>query len=189
VPLPQPPGGPTLRRRTALGLLVLSGSAACTTQAGRPAGGRTQGAAGPAADPDVTLASTVLAAERAVLDRVRATAAAHPPLAVRLAATAAVHARHVRLLTRAVPPQQRSASPSPSPSTSASTPAPPVVPHGQAKALQALARAEDDLCASGKQAAFTARSGEFARLLASMAAAAAQQAAVLRAPVRAGGAR
>ena len=180
MPLPQPPGGPTLRRRTALGLLVLSGSAACTTPAGGPAGGRAQVAASTPANPDVTLASTVLAAEQAVLDQVRATTAAHPQLADRLAATQAVHERHVRLLTKAAP--RESATPSPAVPSASATPSAPAVPHRAAPALLALARAEDGLCRSGKQAALTARSGAFARVLASRAAAAAQQATLLRTP-------
>jgi hypothetical protein len=54
-------------------------------------------------------------------------------------------------------------------------------------ALTALARQEDRLSLSGRRSAFDARSGAFARVLASMAAASAQQARAL--DDAAGGAR
>jgi hypothetical protein len=71
------------------------------------------------------------------------------------------------------------ASPSGSPTGSASpSAAPPTadVPRDPDRALRRLARHEDRLSLFDRQQAFTARSGAFARLLASMAAAAAQQA-------------
>jgi hypothetical protein len=61
----------------------------------------------------------------------------------------------------------------------------PKVPADPGRALLALAQHEDRLSLDARRNAFAAGSGSFARLLASMAAAAAQQAAVLRA--RAGG--
>ena len=97
-----------------------------------------------------------------------------------------MHRQHVRLLTEAVPsdpPSPASASPSPpspaSPSASPSA-AGVHVPADRAKALAAVARAEDELGLEGKRSAFRAESGAFARILASMAAAAAQQAALVR---------
>jgi hypothetical protein len=48
-------------------------------------------------------------------------------------------------------------------------------------ALSALASAEDGLALVGRRSAFAAQSGAFARVLASMAASAAQQAATLTA--------
>lgn len=66
-------------------------------------------------------------------------------------------------------------TPSGSPSGSAS-PSTADVPRDPDRALRRLARHEDRLSLFDRQQAFTARSGAFARLLASMAAAAAQQA-------------
>ena len=188
----QPPPGPLLRRRTALGAVltagVAAGTAGCTRGVDmRPARGRSAQPveATPDVEPDVALAGTVLADEQAVLDRVRATAEAFPALAKRLAPAEEAHRRHVELLTDAVPDPSPSpsvtavtggASPEASPSASPT----PHVPRDRAKALAALARAEDALTLSAKRAAFAAESGAFARVLASMAASAAQQAALLR---------
>jgi type IV secretory pathway TrbL component len=69
-----------------------------------------------------------------------------------------------------------------SPSTAAGSPsASPAaeVPTSRRRALRAVGAAENELSAQQKQHAFASQSGAFARLLASMAAAAAQQAAVL----------
>ena len=55
------------------------------------------------------------------------------------------------------------------------------MPRDAAQALRALARHEDELSLEDKRSAFAAESGSFARVLASMAASAAQQATVLRA--------
>jgi hypothetical protein len=166
----------------------------------------------PGVDPDVVVAGDTLAAERAMLDRVSATMARHTGLAPLLTPVAAVHQAHVELLTRAVPDSATSAA---SPSGSASpTTSPPGVPTGPTaassspsagsgattetvrvprdpdRAVRDLARHEDALSLVDKQQAFTARSGAFARLLASMAAAAAQQAVVLAGSAhRSGGAR
>lgn len=127
----------------------------------------------PAVDPDVALAATVLAQERAVLARVEATVAAQPRLARRLAGTRAVHAAHVTLLGQATPPEDTPSAASPQPD-----PAP--VPRGRRGALLALVEAEEELGAALQEAAFAAESGAFARVLASAAAASAQQAVVLR---------
>ncbi|MGZ5416217.1 MAG: hypothetical protein ACXWDI_03480 [Nocardioides sp.] len=177
-----------LSRRTALLGTLVVGTAACTPYSfddkqrdpDRPAAPVEQ----PEADPDVALAATVLAAEQALVDRVDATLDAHPRLAALLAGTRATHAAHVDLLADAAPE-----SPVPSPSTSPSTamsetpePEPaPRVPRNTAQALRALARHEDELSLEDKRSAFAAQSGSFARVLASMAASAAQQSAVLRA--------
>ncbi len=172
-----------LRRRTALGGLVALGTVAagCT-------GGTDDGPAAPATRPareprpDVALAATVLAAEQDVLDLVQATMRRHHRLRGLLGNTRDVHREHVRLLTEAVPSEPASpASASPSPPSPASPSASGVhVPADRAKALAAVARAEDELGLEGKRSAFRAESGAFARILASMAAAAAQQAALVR---------
>ena len=158
----------------------------------------------PGVDPDVVVAGDTLAAEREMLEAIDATMARHQGLQPLLTPVAAVHQAHVDLLTRAVPGSSTSpsanpsaspsagpsflaspsaappgspagASPSGSPSGSAS-PSTSGVPRDPDRALRRLARHEDRLSLFDKQQAFTARSGAFARLLASMAAAAAQQA-------------
>jgi hypothetical protein len=100
-----------------------------------------------------------------------------------LAATRDVHAAHVDLLADAAPDgpsPSAAASPSDSPSPSADT-GPGRVAQDPGRALRALARHEDELSLADKRSAFSAESGSFARVLGSMAAAAAQQATVLRA--------
>lgn len=174
-------------------------TAACSpyelqTQRRRPARPSPSRAEVPAVDPDITLATTVVATERALLERIDATVRRHRRLERVLGATRSVHDAHLALLEDAVPmsPDAAEQSPSTGPSTGpASDPAgpddevsapprPPRVPPDPARALRALAAAEDELALTAKQAAFAAESGAFARVLASMAAAAAQQSAVLR---------
>ncbi len=181
-----------LSRRTALLGAAALGTAACTPDSldrdPRPAGRRTAPATPepPRTDPDVALAAAVLAAEQGLLDRIEATVETHPRLERVLTATREVHAAHVDLLADAAPdgpvPSSAPAAPdssSPSPADGQVLPGP--VPDDPARALLALARHEDALSLTDKRSAFTAESGGFARVLAAMAAAAAQQAAVLRA--------
>jgi hypothetical protein len=153
----------------------------------------------PGLDPDVALAAQALESEQAMLEAVTATASRHGRLRPVLARTLSAHEQHVRLLNRAVPAEART-SPSPSSSVTGSVPSgkpsgaspsaaspsagpgnEPKVPADPGRALLALARHEDRLSLDARRNAFAAGSGSFARLLASMAAAAAQQAAVLRA--------
>jgi len=208
VPSPRPTPSrraATLTRRTAL-----LGAVGTTTLACSPYELQTQRrrrrvrptpttAEAPATDPDVELATTVVAAERALLDRIDATVRRHPRLERVLAATREVHDAHVTLLEDAVPDEsgasetETGASDPASPSEPGSTPTDEPsgttrVPRDRARALRAVAAAEDDLALTAKQAAFSAESGAFARVLASMAAAAAQQSAVLR-TTRVGGGR
>ncbi len=132
----------------------------------------------PRVDPDVALAATVLAEEQALLDRVVATVARHPELEATLSLARSAHQAHVDLLKDAVPHDARipRASPSASPSV-APSPSTPAVPARTTVALRAVAVAEDRLALVGRRSSFAAESGAFARVLASMAAAAAQQAA------------
>jgi hypothetical protein len=177
VPTPLP-----VSRRTALGGTVLAAvlagglAAGCTAPGRRGSGTRPQGSP---ADPDVTLLSAALDSERRLLDRVSATVRRHPGLSATLAGARAAHRAHVDLLRAGAPSSSPTASPSASASASGST-APPV-PGTPAAALLALAGAEDDQSGSVRKDALAARSGAFARVLASMAAAAAQQAVHLRA--------
>ncbi len=201
------PRVPRLSRRTAVGGLVALGgalTAGCTDGDGQRAAGPTGGAGTadpsgspsgsasprgtPAPDPDVTLAAALLREEEAVLALLDATVRRHPRLTTGLASARQVHRAHVRLLRRAVPDEAGTSS-SPSPATSSPTGTPtgssadtsagPRVPTRPGPALAAVVRAEDRLAGSGHRAAIASRSGSFARLLASQAAAAAQQSAVL----------
>ncbi len=185
---------PTLSRRTAVGGLAAAATSVLTgcsvLDADRRAGSRsTSGTTPPptrrpGTDPDVALAATVLQRERAMLERIHATVRRHPTLKAPLAGARSAHRAHIRLLAGAVPDQAPSPSTSPSTSPSASgsrtgttqQPDPGhAVPGKAGPALGALARAEDRLSLVGRRSAFAARSGAFARVLASMAAAAAQQ--------------
>ena len=176
-------------------------TAACSpyelqTQQRRPGRPTPSRAEAPAVDPDVALATSVVAAERALLEQIDATVRRHPRLERVLDATREVHDAHIALLEDAVPPEsaaEEEPDAGASPTDPVSEPAgeeetPGRVPRDRARALRAVASAEDTLALAAKQAAFSARSGAFARVLASMAAAAAQQSAVLR-TVRLGGGR
>ena len=167
----------TVTRRATLGgaaALTAVAVAGCTDDAPRrtvtPPPTRRAGT-----DPDVLLAATVLADERAMLERVKATARRHPTLKARprgraggppgpraAAGPGGAEADGVALPLGVRHPVAR-----PSPG----------VPAKPGPALAALAQAEDRLSHVGRRSAFAARSGAFARVLASMAAAATQQAA------------
>ena len=149
---------------------------------------RSAATAAPRTDPDVALAAAVLTDEQGMLDRVLATLRRHPRLTPVLSGTRAVHQAHVDLLTDAVPVRARASaspsaatSPSVSPSVAPSPEPPARVPARVPAALAALAREEDRLALLGRRSAFTAESGAFARVLASMAAAASQQSVTLAA--------
>ena len=185
-------------RRTAVGgvavltAVVVSG---CTPRGiDRRPRARASAPTSPRTDPDVALAAAVLTDEQDMLDRVLATLRRHPRLEPLLAGARAAHQAHVDLLTDAVPERARSSSvPSPSDGTSPSVSpsvSPPVAPSAGASprvparapaALAALADQEDRLALLGRRSAFTAESGAFARVLASMAAAASQQSVTLAA--------
>lgn len=195
---------PTTRRSVlaaAVGTVAL-GTACTPNSANKPA---REPAAEPTPEtlPDVALAITVITDEQALLDRIDATVARHPQLTGLLADARATHAAHVALLEDAVP-SSATASPSAGDSPSAGeTPSaegsplvdseaqPPTdrVPRDPVRAVRALARHEEDLSLVDRRSAFAAESGAFARVLASMAAAAAQQATVLGAVAVRGPAR
>lgn len=162
----------------------------------------------PSVDPDVTVAAEALAAQRAMVDLLSATRERHPRLAAVLAPAVTAHQAHAAMLSKAVPkgsPARRSpsASPStsPSPSTSSSASSGPsaagsgapttgprsaTVPRDPERALRRVVAAERDLTTTTKRQAFRAESGAFARLLGSMAAAAAQSAVTLSAATTGG---
>lgn len=145
------------------------GSAQAGTQA--PTGSRTAAASSasptptPRLDPDVALAALVLREEQAMLSRIGATIETHPRLARALGGARTAHRAHVALLTRAVPRDQLPTAPSGGAAR---------VPRRARAALTAVARAEAVLADSGRRHALTARSGAFARILASTSAAALQ---------------
>ena len=123
----------------------------------------------PAEDPDAALATQALAAEAELLAVLDTVTADRPRRLKALAANRAVHEAHVQLLRGAA-----TVAPG-TPTTSAR----PFAGDDRAAYL-ALARAEDRLGQTLRRAAFSAQSGPFARVLAGMAAASAQQSATLR---------
>ena len=171
---------PRLSRRTAVGgaaaltALVVSG---CTRDGASRTGSGPAGSEGSETPtrspvpPDVTLAAAVLRDEQSMLDQVAATARRHPGLAETVSGARSTHRAHVRLLRQAVPDGTRRTPPRPV--------RPGQVPRRPGPALAALVRAETRLSADGQRNAVRAESGSFARVLASMAAASAQQAARL----------
>ena len=166
----------------------------------------------PSVDPDVTVAAEALAAQRAMVNLLSATRDRHPRLAAVLAPAVTAHQAHAAMLSKAVPkgsPARRSpsASPSTSPSPSASSsassspssstsaagsgspttgPRSTTVPRDPERALRRVVAAERDLTTTTKRQAFRAESGAYARLLGSMAAAAAQSAVTLSAATTGG---
>ncbi|HEX6486562.1 MAG TPA: hypothetical protein VF012_07600 [Nocardioidaceae bacterium] len=133
-------------------------------------------------DPDVAVAAEALASQQEMLDLLDATGKRHRDLSAQLAPVVATHQAHADLLADAVP---KGVSVSPSPTTSPrSRGGRHEVPRSRARALAKVVEAEQQLATVTKRQAFRAESGAFARLLGSMAAAAAQSAAAL---VSAGG--
>ena len=204
MPTPNPSDDPghLPSRRLVLGLIAAGGFAVagCSPlKVQQPASGRPTLHKAPQLDPDVQLAAITLDKEQRMVDLVVATERRHPGLRPVLADARNAHEEHVKILTKAVPESVRpsatasatagasgSASPSPNPSPGApSTAATPstetvTVPSDAGKALAKVTQHEDQLAVNNKQTAFAAQSGEFARLLASMAGSAAQQAAMIR---------
>ena len=184
-----------LPRRTAVGGLLAAGAATvagCTPRGiDRRRRPKPSGSPTPDEDPDVTLAATVLREEQRVLDVVLATLQRHPELAATLSGARTTHQAHVALLNDAVPREDRpsgdtspeATSPSATPS---GTPSATAVPRKARAAVVAVAREEDRLSLLDRRSAFAAESGAFARVLGSMAAAAAQQAVALQAAGREG---
>jgi hypothetical protein len=196
---PHAPAGIRLSRRAVLVAAVLAtGSAASACTPGR----RRQPEAAPepeqTVDPDIAVATEALHDQRSMIELLRATEERHGRLGDLVAPALATHEQHAALLADAVPQDGPNASPSSpaSPSASATDGAaagdergqageageetdPEPVPRNPARALTRLVEAERQLATATKRHAFKAQSGAFARVLGSMAAAAAQQAAGL----------
>ena len=177
------PPAPSVTRRTAL--VAVAGSAAsvaaCSPNASRARGrrrARPPRPTEPARDPAGRRAATGRADGPRALDRGDATIARFPRLEDALSPARDAHTAHIALLQDAAPDEPL---PTAGPSDTA-TEAPErsfEVPPDRRRAVKRLARHEEDLALIDKRSAFAAESGAFARVLASMAASAAQQAAVL----------
>lgn len=140
--------------------------------------------------PDVAVAAEALGLLVAAQQLVQATASRHAALSRPLSDLLDARAAHVVTLEDAVPPDFAAASPGPpagtsttdptaTPTTGPTTAATTRVPRQPARALDQVVQAERELALAVKRLAFRAHSGPFARLLASVAASAAQHAAVL----------
>lgn len=179
--MPPPPLPPleTTRRAVLTGLLAGTGWVATgCSLGGGPEGDAERRATGSPdtptpPDPDVQRAAAALIEEQAALDACAATLRRHRGLRSALAPVVAAHRAHVSLLAE-VSPGNGAAPPSPSTGT-----APFRVPGNRRAARRKLSSLELELSTSERRHAFAAESGAFARLLASMAAAAAQHAVLL----------
>jgi hypothetical protein len=148
--------GASLAGMTGLGAL-----AGCSGTSPAPEASGSAQARPTSVTPDVQTATVALAAVRAAHQAVTATAQRFPAVRPALSALAATHAAHERSLVNAVPARERGTS----------TPAPYVVPARRDVALQRVRAEEDKVHGSLQALALKAQSGEFARLLAGMAAA------------------
>lgn len=119
----------------------------------------------------MALAVTAVGRIRQVADQLHRTVARHRGLRRELAGLSALHAAHLRLLHDAVPEDHRDDV---GPGDGGHH-----VPRGAPRALRAALRAEQRLRPQLDELAVRAESGEFARLLAAMSAAVAQQLAVV----------
>ena len=177
------PPAPSVTRRTAL--VAVAGSAAsvaaCSPNASRARARRPPRRTtetNPPPHHHAQQTATRLGAETPALDLVDATIARFPRLEDALSPARDAHTAHIALLQDAAPDEPL---PTAGPSDTA-TEAPErsfEVPPDRRRAVKRLARHEEDLALIDKRSAFAAESGAFARVLASMAASAAQQAAVL----------
>lgn len=113
-----------------------------------------------AVEPDVRTATAALAAIRGTHQAARATTQRFPATRVGLSGLIGMHAAHERSLVDAVPTRARESA----------APAPYAVPRLRPKALARLGANEAKLHDTLQSLALKAESGEFARLLASMAA-------------------
>jgi hypothetical protein len=124
----------------------------------------------PVRDPDLEAAAAALAAVEAQLALLESMTRGRARRRRALAGTEAVHRAHQRLLAEAVPEETAEATPSPGP----------VWVGSDREAFRVLASAEHRLGRTTRRLALEARSGPFARVLAGIAAASAQQSVLLR---------
>jgi hypothetical protein len=123
-----------------------------------------------AQEADVRLLSAVLADQRRLLERVHATARAHPSLRARLRPVLVVGTAHVDVLERAAPSHEARAG------------RPVRVPTSPGRAVDVLRTDLERAARDRLDDCLAASSGAFARLLASVAASLDQQAFMLAAP-------
>ena len=126
-----------------------------------------------AEEPDHDRVLAALRDERAVLDQLRRVQERHRPLRRRLEPAVEVHRAHVELLART---DDVTAGPGPDGTSGAGR-----VPGAPSDAVAQLVRLERSLATKHVTTAMASRSGVLARVVASMSAAAAQQAVVLAA--------
>jgi hypothetical protein len=179
VPPPSPDPSAGVSRRVVLAGLAAAAGAALVgcTEEGQPPRPKAQPSPVVASvDPDVAVAAEALASQQEILDLLEATGRRHRDLSAQLAPVVAAHKAHADLLADAVP---EGVSVSPSPTPGPRSPGRHAVPRSRAGGLAEVVEAEQQLATVTKRQAFRAESGAFARLLGSMAAAAAQSAAAL----------
>jgi hypothetical protein len=158
-----------MTRRAALGVAVFGTVGGCALNNPLSEDRTPAARAAPDLAPDVAVAVEAATLVRRAQAAVRSTGELHPQLAPRLAGLAAMHQAHLDALVDAVPDGV---------DTSAAGPAY-VVPARPARALTGLTADERSVHDSLVGLALRARSGAFARLLGSMAAATSQQLHVL----------
>lgn len=164
------PGRP-LSRRTTLGSALAAPLVLAACDIDPPP--RTDGTSTATPEPpeDSELVATVVAAlvrAQGVLDAARSAA---PELAARLDPVAAAHDEHLGVLVGAVPESE------------VPTDVPPPLPTRSPAVLTAVARSEQRLLRAVRTGCLEARSGDLARVLASVAASTSQHAAALATPV------
>lgn len=166
MPEPLRPSHGPLSRRSVIGLgLAGMGTfgavAGCSSSPSPSAGSSTPEAEPASVTPDVQTATEALIAVRAAHQAVRTTVQRFPATRASLARLDTMHAAHERSLVDAVPARERTAA----------APAPYVVPRKRDAALTRLQASEATLRDTLQALSLRSQSGEFARLLASMAAA------------------
>jgi hypothetical protein len=157
--------GAGMTRRAALGVGVLVSVGGCALNNPLSEDPTSAARAARDLDPDVAIAVQAVTLVRAAQAAVHSTGELHPRLGPRLGALTAMHSAHLAALVDAVPDGV---------DTSAAGPAY-VVPARPARALSGLTTTERSLHDGLLGLALRARSGPFARLLGSMAAAGSQQ--------------
>ena len=160
------PGRP-LSRRTRRGSALAAPRVRAAGDTAPPR--RADGTSTPTPEPpeDSELVATVVAALVRARGVLTAATAAVPELAARLDPVAAAHAAHLDVLVGAVPASE------------VPTPSPQALPTRPPAALAAVGRSEQRLLRSVRAGCLEARSGDLARVLASVAASTSQHAATL----------
>jgi len=152
-------------RRTVLTAAAMAGALAACTPEDRadPA---------PVTDPNTLLVLEALGAEEELEAKIRKVSRRYPHRGTALAPTRAVHVAHLELLTKQLPEGTQWGE--------LRMGAGPAFKGDDLAAYLAVARGEDRLGQTLRRLAFEAESGPLARVFAGMAAATAQQSAVLR---------